>query len=515
MNEQFDPVTRKHVTERETFESASREEQQHVVERLHEKGARENAPNFYEKLEHEQDEKQRELLRLSIDIAEAVDQRGGLALVVGGYARDEALRKFGFEVGSKDIDIEVYGLSIDQLTQVLQQFGEPDTVGASFGVIKLRGLDISIPRKDSKTGKGHKGFAVEGDPTMLIAEAARRRDFTINALALNPLTGEIIDHYGGINDIQNRVLRATDFELFKDDPLRVLRAMQLAGRFEFSVEENTAELCRSIDLSELSKERVGEEWEKLLLKSKKPSIGLEVAKNLKVLEKLHPELDQLRDVPQDAEWHPEGDVWVHTKLVADAAAEIVRRENLEEQEAYVIMLAALCHDLGKPETTATSNDERIISHGHSEASLPMTQKFLDSLVVSRELSARVLPLVREHLFPAQNIDPSPAAVRRLAHRLHPATIQELLLVAESDQRGRALPFEGLPGGAILLRRAQELSLTMSKPTPILMGRHLIEMGAKPGPNFSRILSAIYEAQMDGEVSTLEEAQAKARSLLTQ
>lgn len=513
MEKQFDPVTQQDIEDRKNFDNLSFVDKRVEIDRLHERGARESVPSFYEKLEHEQNGRQRELLRSSTEVAEAIDQAGGLALVVGGYARDEALRKFGQETESKDIDLEVYGLSVEQLTSLLQRFGELNVVGASFGVIKLGELDISIPRRDSKTGQGHRGFSVEGDPSMLIMEAARRRDFTVNAIALNPLTGELIDHFGGLDDIQHKILRATDFELFKDDPLRVLRAMQFAGRFEFSIEEKTEELCRSIDLHELSKERIGEEWEKLLLKSVRPSLGLEVADSLGILKKLHPELHQLIGVLQDPEWHPEGDVWTHTKLVVDSAAEIVQRENLDGNTAYVVILAALCHDLGKPKMTEVADNGKIVSKGHSESGIEPTKKFLWTINASQDVIRHVVPLVQEHLFPSLNQDPSLAAIRRLAYRLYPASIQELVFVAEADQRGRGILIESFPTINKILELAEELSIKMSKPSPIFMGRHLIEMGMMPGKDFSRILTKIFEAQLDGKVSTLDEAKLIARELI--
>lgn len=501
MKEKFDPVAEEDKARRAALENLSPGEQEAEKMKLHERALVENAPTFSEKIK----EAPNEDIERAIGIVEAVKAEGGLALVVGGWARDEAMRRFGYKVETKDIDIEVYGIEFEALENILKNFGEPNIVGASFGVIKLGNLDISIPRRDSKVGPGHKGFTVEGDPDMPIQEAARRRDLTINALAYDPVTGEIIDKYGGLDDIQHKVLRATNYELFKDDPLRVLRVMQFAGRFGFSVEEKTRDVCRSIDLSELPKERIGEEWVKLLTKSPKPSIGLEAGAELGVISKLHPELAALESTPQDPEWHPEGNVWTHTKLVVDAAAGISFKQNLSDEEHLVLLLAALCHDLGKPGTTTKNETGRVISHQHAEKGLEPTEHFLDSINISKNIVAKVLPLVKEHLWPVLNKDASDAAVRRLAVRLAPATIQELVWVSESDHRGRDVPWDGFPAGVALLERAKALAVEMSKEEPILMGRHLVELGLKPGPQFGRILREVYDAQLDGRIKTAEEA----------
>ena len=292
--------------------------------------------NFLERANREGDSTLATDLRFSYKIAEAIRDSGGRALAVGGYARDVAITALcGQEQISKDIDIEVYGLGFDSLHEHLNGFGKVDLVGASFGIAKVTNpntgsiIDFSIPRQDSKVDVGHRGFQITGDPDMTVREAARRRDLTINALAIDPLTGEMIDEYGGLQDVKDRILRATDANLFTDDPLRVLRVMQFAGRFNFTVADETVDLCRGLDLTEVSAERIGEEWIKLMTKSYRPSVGLEVARELGVLDQLHPELAILDKIEQEPEWHPEGNVWNHTKHTVDAAARVVRDEKLQ------------------------------------------------------------------------------------------------------------------------------------------------------------------------------------------
>lgn len=519
MREKIDPIDKETIAkQRKAFEALSLEEQRKEIEHLHGRAALGHAPTLREKSREEMSDEERHGLELAIGIIETIrSEEKGKAFIVGGYARDEAMRRFGYEGKPKDMDIEVYGVPFERLMQCLRQFGDPQVVGASFSVIKLRGLDISIPRRDSKIAKGHKGFVVEGDPFMTMEEATRRRDFTINALLYDPLTGEIIDKHGGLDDIQKRIIRVVDPEHFIEDPLRVPRAMQFAGRFGFSIEEETAKLCRSLDMSELSKERIGEEWVKLLLKSPRPSIGLEAARQLGILEKLHPEIHMLIDTPQDSQWHPEGDVWIHTKLVTDIAAEIVRKHKLSDDTALVILLAAFLHDVGKPATTVQNDKGRITAHGHPEAGIEPARAFLQTMHtsnVSRELVNRILPLIREHLFPVMNNNASDTAIRRLASRLAPATIQELVWVAEADQRGRGTYVTDFPEGEALLKKAETLQLQSSKPRQLLMGRDLIKMGFKPGEKFGTVLHVVFQAQLDGKVHTHEEAMDFAKELYT-
>ena len=284
-------------------------------------------------------------LDAAVAIARAVREAGGRALIVGGWVRD---RLMGHP--SKDIDVEVFGIDAVRLKEILQRFGSVNTVGESFTVYKVGGLDVSIPRRESKTGRGHKGFNVTGDPALSYEDAARRRDFTINAISWDPLTGEYVDPFDGRGDIERRVLRAVDASTFADDSLRVLRAIQFAARFEFSVDPTTRDLCRGLPLDDLPAERIWGEIEKLLLRARKPSIGFALALELGVIERLFPELDALVGCPQEPEWHPEGDVWIHTLLVIDEARK--RIDDLEYPQQVALMLGAVCHDLGKPPTTA-------------------------------------------------------------------------------------------------------------------------------------------------------------------
>lgn len=431
-------------------------------------------------------------------LAEAVRTAGGRALLVGGCVRDGLLGYI-----AKDVDIEVFGLPADKLEALLRPRFPLDVVGRSFGVFKLKGqpIDVSLPRRESKTGTGHTGFQVEGDPGMAPAEAARRRDFTINAISADPLTGEIVDPLMGRADLEKRLLRHCSGQ-FAEDPLRVLRAMQFIARFELAVAPETLELCRSIEPEDLPPERLFEEWAKLFLKGVKPSRGLDFLKDSGWL-KYYPELAALPGCPQDPRWHPEGDVWVHTLHCLDAFA----RERVgDDFEDLVVGLAVLLHDVGKPPTTFTDEAGRIRSPRHDSEGLPLAERFLQRITRHQKLIAAVLPLVETHMRPADlyKNHASDAAIRRLARKVR---IDRLVRVANADMAGRPPKPADFPAGQWLLDRSRQLNVQENAPAPILQGRHLIARGFEPGRAFKPILDAAFEAQLDGEFADEASAQA--------
>jgi tRNA nucleotidyltransferase (CCA-adding enzyme) len=452
-----------------------------------------------------------------LTLARAVRDQRGRALLVGGCVRDELM---GFT--PKDWDLEVYGIQPSHLRELLDKFGNVNVVGEAFTVYKLGPhLDISLPRRERKAGRGHRGFFIEGDPAMTIPDATRRRDFTVNAILEDPLTGEIIDPFNGRGDLQNKLLRAVSLDTFGEDSLRVLRAAQFAARLEFAIDRATVELCRAIDLSDLPAERIWGELAKLLLRPQQPSLGLQWLRDLGVVAKLFPELNALIDVPQEPEWHPEGDVWVHTALVIDRARELM--DDLPYAKQVTVMLAALCHDLGKPATTAFI-DGRLRSREHEEAGVAPTEALLDRLNIytleGYDVRAQVVALVRDHLKPGEfykkRDQVGDGAFRRLARKCE---LELLYRVAKADSLGRNadwVPREkwfDAEAQEWFIRRARELDVQSRAPTPILLGRHLLDMGLKPGPRIGEITRAVYEMQLDGRVSSLDEARRAAGDLI--
>jgi tRNA nucleotidyltransferase (CCA-adding enzyme) len=439
-------------------------------------------------------------------IATAIREAGGRALAVGGFVRDRLLNR-----PSKDLDIEVFGIAQDALLPLLRSLGRVEAVGQAFSVYKLGDIDVALPRRESKTGRGHKGFTVEGDPAMSFDQAARRRDFTINAIGWDPLTGEYLDPFNGRRDLDLRVLRVVDPQTFSDDSLRVLRALQFAARFELTIDPETARICSSIALDDLPAERIWGEFEKLLLQAQRPSIGFALARELGVIHQLLPEMEALYDCPQDAEWHPEGDVWIHTLMVIDKAREL--NGDLDRARLAAVMLGAGSHYLGYPVTNATI-DGRIKSPNHEAMGVEPATRILDRLNVNTldgfDVRAQVLGLVAEHLRPIAfwktKDTVSDGAFRRLSQKVD---LELLARFARADCTGRTGTFD-CSGIDWFIERARSLGVEHKPPTPILLGRHLIEMGVTPGPGMGEILRAVYELQLDGAVTTLEEAIEKAR-----
>lgn len=433
-------------------------------------------------------------------LAKAIGERGGTAYFVGGTVRDMLLNR-----DIKDIDIEVFGIPQDTLESILSAFGGVNLVGKSFGVYKIGNLDVSLPRTERKTGVGHTGFVIDANPFMDIEDAMRRRDFTINAIYQNVLTGEVVDKFGGLNDMAHGILRPVDKNTFKEDSLRVLRACQFVSRLGFAVRD--LGYMKTIDLSDLPAERVWGELEKLLLGDNVRD-GLIYLEATGALKQLFPELDILRTIEQDEFWHPEGDVWTHTLMVMDVANNIVSQ--LNKAERLTVMLACLFHDLGKATTTETI-DGRVRAHGHSEAGVPIALDILNRLNLHTlddfDIRNNVLQLIEKHLMPAQlhsldsKEDVKDSVFRRLSMKVN---VKLLALVCKADVLGR--------GGIVnsdcidwFQERTANLNIVDNSIKPILMGRHLIEMGMKPSKEFGRILNDVFEKQLDGKVTTLEEA----------
>ncbi len=427
------------------------------------------------------------------DLLSDISNSGGRALVVGGAVRDAILGK-----SPKDIDFEVYGLNYDELNQILSKYGKADLVGQSFGVIKFVGkdgmdFDFSLPRLDSKAGVGHKDFNVEVRSDLTPEEAAARRDFTINAISYDPITHEIVDPYNGRQDLTNKILRHTS-DAFAEDPLRVLRGMQFASRFGFDIAPETAELAQSIreEFQHLPKERIYEEFKKLVTK------GIEPGKALDFLYTTgwsanFPEIHDLKDTPQDSEWHPEGSVDVHTAHVMNEAARIADRENLSPEQREVLIYAALAHDFAKPETTAVTNKkgkDRITSHGHEEKGGPKARAFLESIGAPKKVIDQVVPLVEYHLahIHHSNTSKQDSFVKNLAEKIYPSNLKMLSYLIEADHSGRPPLEKKLPDEAkTMIEKANELGVFEDKAQDLLQGRDIMVYTKKGGPIIGQIL----------------------------
>jgi len=438
-----------------------------------------------------------------IRISERIIEKGGKSYLVGGFVRDTLLG-----LKSKDYDIEIYNLELKDIIKILSDFGIPDLVGKSFGVMKLRvdknDYDFSLPRSDSKIGKGHKGFDVKSDPFMTFEEASFRRDFTINSMGIEIPSKRFEDPHGGLKDLENKILRHVS-EHFNEDPLRAMRAVQFAARFEFEIPKETKEIISKQLLEELPSERIFDELKKLLLKSKKPSIGFEIIKEVGFL-KYFPELKKIVGLQQDPEWHPEGDVWTHTMLALDQAA-IIRDKEISEEDEFkrlAYMLGVLAHDFGKSYTTIFK-EGRWRSPSHEAAGEVPTRSFLSRLTKERKLIDLVVLYVTHHLrpsllFKAKKVKKS--AIRRLALKVN---ISDIVRINKADHRGKLAVNDEFEAGDWLLEQAKNLDVIEEVPKPILTGKMLISLGVNPGPEMGEIIKESFDLQLDDKIISEEEA----------
>ncbi len=425
-----------------------------------------------------------------IEMAQALAQKvagqGGRVYYVGGYVRDRIL---GIE--NKDVDVEVHGITPETLESILDSLGTRMEMGSSFGVYGLKGcgIDIAMPREEHATGRGHKDFKVDVDPFIGTKRAAVRRDFTINAMMEDVLTGEITDHFGGREDLKQGILRHVSEDSFPEDALRVLRCAQFAARFQFSVAPETMALCRGLDLKYLPRERILEEMRKALLKAEKPSVFFEILREMDQLSYWFPELEALIGVAQPPKYHAEGDVWVHTMMVLDAAAK--RREKVTNPTAF--MLSALCHDFGKASCCQEVNGV-VHAFAPETAGLPEVKRFLHRLTAEKNLTAYVLNMVELHMKPNKMAEVSSI---KAMNKLFDQSVKpsDLVHLAACDEEGRILQEPRPSKEPLLWQRLSVFQEYMSR--PCVMGADLVAAGLKPGKEFHELLSLAHKLHLAG------------------
>ena len=437
-------------------------------------------------------------------IAELVSQHGGRAYYVGGFVRDALI---GQE--NKDIDMEVHGIAPAVLESILDNLGQRITVGESFGIFNLKGysLDIAMPRKETVYGAGHRDFDILVDPFIGTKAAARRRDFTFNALMQDILTGEILDHFGGKGDLQNGILRHVCSESFPEDPLRILRGAQFAARFQCQAADETIQLCRSLSLAHLPRERIAGELQKALLKAEHPSIFFEVLRQMEQLDRWFPEVKALIGIPQNPRFHAEGDVWNHTMMVLDQAAML--RDSV--QNPFGFMLAALTHDFGKAICTTMDNGV-IHAYDHETRGLPLAEAFLRRITADSRLIAYVLNLVELHMKP--NTLAAANSARKSTNKLFDRALDPnaLIAIATADHLGRITQQSPVSYEPFLRERLEYFKSTMS--LPHVTGKDLIHAGFPPGDDFREILNYAHKLHLAGveKESALKQTIAFARKL---
>lgn len=426
-------------------------------------------------------------------VLNAIDAAGGTAYFVGGMVRDMLLQR-----PTKDIDIEIHGLTAAHIEKLLQQFGTVDLVGKSFGVFKLYGLDVdwSLPRADSIGRKP----TVEIDPHMPIEQAFARRDLTINAMGINAKTGALVDPFNGLYDLEHNILRSPNISFFAQDPLRFFRVMQFIARFEMQPDAPLNTLCKQMDVSKVSRERIEQEFNKMLLRSQRPSLGIRWLKDIGRLQEILPELYATIGVRQKQPYHPEGDVFEHCMQALDAAANI---QCDTEYEKLILLYAAMCHDLGKPKVSKIV-DGNICSHGHADVGAPIAKKMLKRIVCNKSLIDTVAKLVKFHMEPLGFIKSKAkkSAYKRLAKKLAPdANIALLAKLFLADKQGRnpksSMPLDNdFDEVDLFLQKAQNANVEYQAEPPLLTGKDFLDV-IEPGPQLGKVVKKAYELQLDG------------------
>lgn len=427
--------------------------------------------------------------RIEKVIAEKVKQEGGRTFYVGGYVRDKLLG-----IDNKDVDIEVHGIDANKLYSILETIEKPLTYGNSFGIYSLKGhnIDIALPRSEKCIGNKHTDFRIDVDPFIDYKKAAKRRDITINALMQDVLTEEILDYYHGLDDLKNKIIRHVDDESFIEDPLRVLRIAQFASRFEFTVANETISLCKSMDLTTLSRERVEEELRKALLKGKKPSIFFDVLKEMNQLDYWFKEIKELENIDQDPIYHPEGNVYIHTMQVID--------RGVKYNPSFEFMLLCLTHDFGKITCTTVdsspdsspdscpsdSRPTRIHAYGHEIEGLPIIETFIKRITNKKDIIKYLKNMVPLHMAPNKYASDK-SAIKKTNKMFYDAYNEIDLIKFSYCDRGNENNKE------FLMERYDHYLEMMKK--PYVSGDDLIELGYEPNAKFSKLIAYATKLRM--------------------
>lgn len=409
-------------------------------------------------------------MEIEKEIAKLVKENGGRTFYVGGYVRDKLLN-----IENKDVDIEVHGISEDTLYKILKSLGTPLAYGSSFGVYSLSGynIDIALPRSEKLIGKKHTDFRIDVDPFIGYKNACKRRDITINAIMMDVLTGEILDYYSGINDLNNKIIRYVDKDSFVEDPLRVLRVAQFAARLQFKVDEDTIDLCKNIDLSYLSRERIEEELRKALLKANKPSIFFDVLNKMNQLSYWFKEVEDLINIKQDPIYHPEGDVYIHTMQVLDRCAKY--RDVVSD--AYSFMLLGLTHDFGKT-ITSEEIDGRIHAYNHEIDGIPIVEAFLKRISNRKDVIKYVKNMVTMHMEPNKKANNN-SSIKSTNKMFYNCISPKDLIYFSICDSGKTDNLN------FLNERYKIYEEIINK--PYITGNDLIKAGIKPNEDFHKLL----------------------------
>lgn len=414
-------------------------------------------------------------------IAEIIEASGAAAWVTGGACRDEIMG-----IAPRDFDFEAFGADKAEIAEAIQAAGiSAKIAGAAYSIIiaTIEGEEIEI-----------------SIATGTMAEAAGRRDITANAIYFRPATGEWFDPFDGRSDIEAGIIRATAG--FPDDPARMMRAARFAARFGWTIEPATAEMIRQMAsrMSEIAIERIWPEFEKAFA-AERPGDFIRSMAEIGIISHF-PQIAAMIGCPQDAEWHPEGDAFAHTAHTMDAAARICRRDGITGEDRIAFIAGAMIHDCGKPATTIIREDGRIASPGHAAAGIEIAEAFFAAAGIgTSRIASRAIAMTAEHM--AHTGEISPRGIRRIASRIaaRGATMTDIARIIEADMAGRPPIAPEMPAGAIrMMEIAEAEAISASAPAPIIIGRHCIAAGMRPGPAIGEMIRAAFEAQIEGEIT---------------
>lgn len=414
---------------------------------------------------------------------------GGKVYIVGGSVRDELMGNLEHH----DMDVEIYHLTYDELSDILKQYGHVNTFGKSFAIMQLDTLphyDFALPRQEKKTGNRHQDFETMIDPNLPLEKAILRRDLTINALMYDYQQDKIIDLCHGQQDLQNQIIRCVDPKSFIEDPLRVLRVARFVAKFQFQVEEKTLALCTQMVqdhmLDHLSKERVYQEYCQILM-SQQPSLGFMFLKDIGALP---PYLQALTSTQQRLDFHPEGDVFTHTMLVIDVAANVKKKTD----HPLWFMWACLLHDIGKPLVTTPEGH----APKHNEAGVQVFQNV--QLITAKKERQYISTMImyHMHLMNMSRHHAKDLSYLRLLKKIDgKVSMNDLIYMSCCDKLGRGKVVQEQYDEFWVFIKDKQKRLGTQAPSPLVRGDDLIKMGLTSHHLFQQILDEAYDLQLQG------------------
>jgi len=429
-----------------------------------------------------------ELLDFAREVVVELRKAGHKAFCVGGCARDTLL---GIEPKEYDITTSATPEEVSEI------FPHTVPIGVSFGVILVitgkYQFEVAAFRKDQSYSDGRHPDKVTYSSEE--QEDVLRRDFTINGMLYDPVQEEVIDYVDGIRDIKSKIVQTIGdpYERFNEDKLRMMRAIRFSSRYNFELNLDTFQAIEklAVDITQVSSERIRDEITKIITQSN-PGHGLNMLSVSGLLKYILPDVEIMNGVEQPQEFHPEGDVFIHTCLVLDKL-----HKNQGGVVSPELAIGALLHDVGKPPTFSVS--DRIRFNGHDKLGADMSKKICRELKFSNKQIEVIYALIRDHLKFKDVFNMKKSTLKRFIGMPYFEEHMALHLADCQASHGLTAAYD------FVMQKYNDFEEEEIKPAPLISGRELIEMGYKPGPLFSDILNFVEEAQLEGEITNRQEA----------